>query len=102
MSSASVVLEWDPPDSQFLPASIAVTSYLVYVRPHGSSTWRIFAQVPARPHPQLVVKRSDLGNGNYDFGVSSVNAMGFESTLHTSLDTSADPVGGWYLIWSGR
>jgi hypothetical protein len=40
-----------------------------------------------------------LGNGKFDFAVSAVNAAGKASSLHTSLDASAIPFGGWYIVW---
>lgn len=97
-SSDTITLEWDPPVRQF-PSQAVVTRYCIYVRIHGSRQWRVFAQIPAASRPVLKISHADLGRGEYDFAVQSINETGQESQLHSSLDLQADPTGGWYLIW---
>jgi hypothetical protein len=65
-----------------------------------SGAWRFLAEIPATPNPSLVIKHSELGDGEFDLAVSMVNARGDASTLHSSLDATANPFGGWYLVWS--
>jgi hypothetical protein len=71
----------------------------VYYRQHGSGLWIILSETPASSHPQILLHHSDFGDGSYDFAVSAVNSLGQQSSLHTSLDASADPYGGWYILW---
>ena len=48
---------------------------------------------------RITIDHSDLGDGSYDFAVSSISEFGIESDLHTSLDYTAVPIGGWYILW---
>ncbi len=86
-------LAWDPPAG-------AVTSYKVFYRAHGTTTWNLFAEIPAQPNPALALHQADFGNGSFDFGVEAVGDTGEESAMHTSLDTTAQPTSGWYLSWN--
>jgi len=42
---------------------------------------------------------STVGHGNFDFGVTAVTGTGVDSSMHTSLDRTADPTTGWFLTW---
>ncbi len=99
INSEYIQLEWDPPpvneEYDFLP----VVSYKIYYRIHGMNDWILLDLIPADQNPKYTVYHSDLGNGSYDFAISAVQISDSESQLHSSLDTSADPVGGWYIIW---
>jgi hypothetical protein len=97
--SPTITLAWDPPPVQFSAPPLSVSSYRLYFRQHGSSQWTLLKEVPAAQSLELLLKHSDFGNGSYDFAVSAVNALGNESSLHTSLDALAQPYGGWYLVW---
>jgi hypothetical protein len=100
VSSATITLQWDPPAMQFYPPSVSVAKYRIYWRPHTSGGWNLLAEIPATAHPALTIKHSQLSNGAFDFAVRSVNALGGSSSLHSSLDASATPFGGWYIVWS--
>jgi len=78
---------------------LALSTYRIYWRQHVSGDWNLLAEIPATPNPALSISHSELGNGKFDFAVSAVNAAGKASSLHTSLDASAIPFGGWYIVW---
>jgi hypothetical protein len=101
ISSESITLAWDPPATSFPLPPLAVASYRVYYRQHGSGRWIFLRETPASTHPQVSLKHSDFGDGSYDFAVSAVNSLGQQSILHTSLDASANPYGGWHIVWIG-
>jgi hypothetical protein len=101
ISSESITLAWDPPAGSFPLPPLAVVSYRVYYCQHGSGRWVFFSETPASSHPEVSLHHSDFGDGSYDFAVSAVNSLGQESSLHTSLDTSAYPYGGWHVLWIG-
>jgi hypothetical protein len=97
--SQSIELAWDPPDEQSLPPGMEIAYYYVYVRHHGVEGWRLIAQVAPSARPEIALNHSDFGNGEFDFAVNVVTSEGTESAPHSSFDVSADPIGGWYLIW---
>jgi hypothetical protein len=90
-SAAQITLAWDPPAG-------SVVSYRVFFRIHGTAGWVQLADVPASPTPEYTVANATLGNGEFDFGVTAVYASQ-TSSMHSSLDASADPSTGWYLKW---
>ena len=98
--SAKLTLAWDPPLTDFLNRPTEVTSYRIYCREHGTQYWRFLGEIPATAHPEYTVQHSQLGNGLYDFAVRAVTSLGRMSEMHTSLDSSADPVSGWYVLWA--
>jgi hypothetical protein len=98
VESDSILLEWDPPasiETQDLP----VKAYKIYYRIHDMPCWSLLAVIPAERYPKHVIYHSEVGNGPFDFAVSAVILDNRESNRHTSLDLSADPVGGWYVLW---
>jgi hypothetical protein len=99
VSSRTITLAWDPPEGQFPTGTLAAYTYRLYYRPHGSTGWVFFGETPAGQSPAFILKYEDFGAGSYDFAVTTVNVVGTESKFHSSLDTLADPVGGWYLVW---
>jgi hypothetical protein len=101
VSSESITLAWDPPAVSFPSPPLAAVTYRVYYCQHGSGQWIFLSETPASTHPQVSLKHSDFGDGSYDFAVSAVNSLGQQSSLHTSLDASADPYGGWHIVWIG-
>jgi hypothetical protein len=97
--SSELSLAWDPPPDAMRVGPNRIESYTVSYRPHGVGTWRTAARVKATDTPGATLKHKDFGNGYYDFAVRAVTAGGHSSGMHTSLDGSADPVGGWYALW---
>ena len=94
-TATQATLQWDPPAS----GASQVVSYALSYRIHGTSAWNTLASVPASSQLQYTVLRSTLGSGSFDFAVASVDSTGAASSLHTSLDPTADPTSGWYLTW---
>ena len=90
-SAAQITLAWDPPGG-------TVLKYRAYFRIHGTTDWVQLAEIPAAPAPEYTVLHSTLGNGEFDFGVIALYDDS-QSALHSSLDTSASPTTGWYLMW---
>jgi hypothetical protein len=97
--SESIDLVWaSPVELPVLPGH-AIIRYNVYVREHGIGVWRQVGQASASVDPGIILHHSEIGNGEFDFGVSAVYEDGRESALHASFDASAEPAGGWYLVW---
>ena len=99
IESEYIQLEWDPPPVNEQYDFLPVVSYKIYYRIHGMTDWILLDLIPAEQNPRYTVYHSELGNGSYDFAVSAVQISDLESQLHSSIDMSADPVGGWYIIW---
>jgi len=92
-SESQLVLAWDPPPS-------AVDTYKLLFRYHDTTEWFLIDQFDAGPDPEYTIYHpTDLDNGIYDFGVKAVDEEFEESLLHFSLETTADPSTGWYLVW---
>ncbi len=87
-----VTLAWDPPPSE-------VTSYKIFYRSHESGSWILFDETSAEDNPEYTLYHSDFGNGDFDFGVIAVDDSAEESSIHSSLDPTAQPHNGWYLSW---
>lgn len=79
--------------------TITVESYKVYYKPHGDSTWILLDSIPSSS-PNYEISHSQIGNGIWDFGVSAVDELGNESKIHSSLEVTANPNTGWYLLWA--
>jgi hypothetical protein len=93
-SAEEIVLEWDAPSES------DVVLYNVYVRTHGTSSWETLGSIDAAGKLEYVVAYSTLGNGIYDFAVVALGADGLRSDYHSSLDPTALPDTGWYLVWN--
>jgi hypothetical protein len=92
-ASSQVTLGWDPPPS-------AVEAYKLFFRIHNTTDWYTLADdLPAVPAPEYTVLHADIGSGMFDFGVIARDAEAHESSMHMSLETSAQPDSGWFLIW---
>jgi hypothetical protein len=92
-SATQVTLAWDP-----APSSVA--TYKVFFRIHDTSTWYSLTDtLTADPAPQYTVQHSDVDNGIFDFGVVAVNAESAASRMHMSVETTAQPDTGWFLVW---
>jgi hypothetical protein len=94
----SVTLAWDDPSPE-------IDFYRVLFRIHGANppaSWLVMEEnLSADPSPEYTVNNVDIGNGIFDFGVvaKDLEADTEESALHSSLDVTAQPDTGWYLIW---
>lgn len=93
VSGDQVTLAWDAPPS-------AVAAYKLFFRIHDTADWYTLADdLPAAPAPEYTVLHDDIGSGMFDFGVTARDAEANESSMHMSLQTSAQPDTGWFLIW---
>ncbi len=97
--STYITLRWDPPAVRFTTPSLQVSKYRIYFRTHGIGSWQFIKEVPATGSPYLKLDHADFGNNSFDFAVSAVNESNIESTVHTSLDPTAYPYGGWFINW---
>jgi hypothetical protein len=86
----SFTLAWNPSESEDL------LGYNVYYRPHETENWLFLTD---SAEAQLEISSAMLPGGDYEFAVSSYTATE-ESDLHTSLDATANPDTGWYLVWN--
>jgi hypothetical protein len=98
LSTAQVTFAWDPPEAA--ADSVPISSYRIYFRTHRAVDWTLLAEVTASDAPEYTATASTLPAGTYDFAVSSVGVNGLESVLHSSLDETADPPTGWFLLWT--
>jgi len=89
-------LLWDPGEggSPMDP----VVRYNVYYRNHGTFPW-VFLGDTGTLVESYQISTDILPHGSYDFAVSSVTASGAESVPHTSLEDTAEPQTGWYVVW---
>ena len=88
-----ITLAWDAPPS-------AVDTYKVLLRVHDTQDWLLLQDnISAAAPLEYTVLHEPALNGLWDFGVVAVDDMGEESVVHTSMDVTADPSSGWYLIW---
>ena len=95
VTNAEITLAWDPSPSE-------VVSYRLYYRNHGTEEWIFIAEVPSSDAPEYTIAHASFGNGDFDFGVIAVSVGAAESAIHTSLDTTAYPISGWYLHWEAE
>jgi hypothetical protein len=91
VTQPEITLAWDPSPGE-------VVSYRLYYRNHGAEEWAFIAELPTSDSPECTVAHSNIGDGDFDFGVAAVNAAAIESPMHSSLDATAYPV-SWYLHW---
>jgi hypothetical protein len=94
-----LTLAWDPPLTDIPGMSTEIATYQVFYQEHGSGCWILLDEVPADRHPRFTIAHDRLKDGLYDFAIRSVTVDGRLSPLHTSLDSSADPISGWYVFW---
>jgi hypothetical protein len=88
-----ITLAWDAPPS-------AVDTYKLLLRVHGTQDWSLLQDNISTAAPlEYTVMHEPALNGVWDFGVAAVDDMGEQSVVHNSLDVTADPNSGWYLIW---
>ena len=87
------ILAWDAPP-------FAVDTYKVLLRVHNTEDWLLLQDnISAAGVLEYIVLHEPTLNGVWDFGVVAVDDMSEESAVHNSLDVTADPNSGWYLIW---
>jgi len=91
-TEASLTLEWD------CNRTTPIDYFNLYYRRHDSSDWILFESTESSL-AEFTINHSTLGDGNWDFGVTSVAFDGAESEMHTSLDQTASPDTGWYITW---
>jgi hypothetical protein len=96
IQGASLTLFWDP-DLTGNPAD-PTASYNLYSRTHGTFPWTLLGNTGTATE-SFSVSTDILPHGSYDFAVTAVTASGAESELHTSLDDTAQPQTGWYVVW---
>jgi hypothetical protein len=94
-----LTLAWDPPVTDFPGSPTEIATYQVFYQEHGSNYWILLDEVPADRHPQCTIAHDRLKDGLYDFAIRAITVSGQVSPLHTSLDSSADPISGWYVFW---
>ena len=92
ITTNTLTLQWDAPVS-------AMDHYTVYYRVHESTEWVALGNAPADPQPEYTILHSTVGDGEFDFAVASVNASAKTSDYHTSLDKTAQPENGWFVLW---
>lgn len=98
VEAPSITLAWDAPQA---PLRLGPVEYRVYYAKHGTHSWNLLAEVGATESPKYTVNYSDLGSGHWMFAVSAVMDNRGVSRLHSSIDLTADPLGGWYVKWIG-
>ena len=98
--SQTITLAWDPPWGAMASEFSGLQGYNVYYKSHFGGWWMQIASVPIGEPTEVTISRDQIGDGEWDFAVSIMSVSGWESAFHTSLDDSADPVGGWYIIWN--
>jgi hypothetical protein len=97
----TLTLAWDAPEYAGSYAGSVVETYIVYYRTRGAAEWKELREVEAEVSPSLTITNEDLDYGYYEFAVSAVDNDENESPLHSSTDTTADPITGWYVNWIG-
>jgi hypothetical protein len=97
-----LTLAWDPPATDIPGTSAEVAKYQVLYQEHGSNCWILLDEIPSDRHPQYTIVHDRLKDGLYDFAIRAITVNGQFSALHTSLDSSADPISGWYVFWESN
>ncbi|MBB6479271.1 hypothetical protein [Spirochaeta isovalerica] len=95
----SFLLSWDHNYNKLINDGLS-DYYRVYYREHGRLTWTFLSESSISDTPQLLISNSILDFGIYDFAVSYVDEKGFETEMHSSLDSTAKPAVGWYVNWT--
>jgi len=99
--STRLTLAWDPPITDIPNRPTEVAAYQIYYREHGTQYWRFLGEIAASRHPEYTIDFQRVGNGLFDFAVRAITVEGRASSLHTSLDSDADPISGWHVLWVG-
>lgn len=88
----SFVIAWEPPE-------LAITGYRIYARLYGTYSWTLLDEIAPAIKPEFTIGTDLLAYGEYELAVSSMN-IDRESDLHSSMDDTAQPSAGWYVVWS--
>jgi len=99
IKTPTLTLIWDRPLNDVPHAPSRVASYRVYVREYDGWFWTLLDEIPASEQPRYEVEHDRVGSGAFIFAIQAVSATGGASPLHSSLDLTADPIGGWYVHW---
>ncbi len=75
-----------------------VEEYKIYYSPHEEANWNFLDTIESTQY-SYTLHHSVIGDGSWDFAVSSVDETGAESSMHSSLDQNAHPATGWYVLW---
>ena len=96
LQSDHFTLAWDPP----VEGASEIVEYNIYYRLHEESVgaWTFLDSISGDITSYLVTT-AVLNYGIYDFAVTSKDAGGNQSEIHSSLDSNASPTDGWYLDW---
>lgn len=97
----SFTLAWDPGGSKIPNDPNSVVHYTVHYRNHGSVYWHFLMEIESSGSPECLITDELIDFGRYDFAVKAVGELGGVSTLHSSLDSTANPFCGWYINWVG-
>jgi hypothetical protein len=97
--SDRLTLAWDPPFTDVARTPLKVVSYEIFYREHGGACWSQLDEIDASSRPEYTIRAGQLHDGLYDFAVRAVSQNGQVSSLHSSLDNSADPISGWFVLW---
>ena len=92
-TDSTITLEWD------YYTVIPVESFNLYYKAHSEGNWILVDTIVYSLTPEFTIDHSQMGNGSWDFGITAVDSEGIESDKHSSLDHTASPATGWYLIW---
>jgi hypothetical protein len=102
-SSDVLVLTWNEPRQDNAALIGPLLYYQVYYRDYYRDTvdvdWTLIDFVYPASEPEYALHHTDFGNGVYEFAVNAVYQKGFISPLHKSSDATADPFGGWIVMW---
>lgn len=85
---------WDPDTVLFYK--------LIYHTARDTNWTLVKDSIPPSPSPQLVVHRNEVSSADslFYFGVKYMSGDGIESSIHASLDSTANPPGGWFMLWT--
>ncbi|MFW6139181.1 MAG: fibronectin type III domain-containing protein [Spirochaetota bacterium] len=99
VTSDTLTLAWGAPDFDARTLIDPIEYYRIYYRESGAGTWQEIAQLPGDEKPEYTLYHEDFGDGRYEFAVDYITVNGQASGMHTSRDHTADPMGGWYVLW---
>jgi hypothetical protein len=93
----SVKISWDPPPD----VNDTAAYYELFYRPVSDSSLILYKSNIGLINPKAVIYRKDILSKDsvFYFAVRYVTGDGLKSDFHFSSDSTAQPVGGWYLFW---
>lgn len=96
VTGSDFTIEWDYD-------GITPEYFQVMYRNRGSGDWLwvdLGQTTDGSIKEYTVIHNTPLDYGIYEFAVKAVVFVGIESELHSTLDSEADPVTGWYVNWT--